>query len=253
MHAGTLLGRSAVAEAAARRVAAGDKPPELPEQRPLSICAAVAEHLKPLPQLLCAALRTPQARDTLALGSQFLQHLALQEAVHLFESCTEALIGKVQQGAIGFSDADEGILRVARALAGVCSCLEVLCAPPARTWWRQAPQALLKHLPEAPAGNAAALRCVARRGILLRCMQMVLLPPMIVNAIVEAGSDLATKERISLERRLGTHFHAPLRVRPPLFLHLSLSFSLLWVCPLDYRFGCKGRALPRAPVPFSRT
>lgn len=130
----------------------------------------------------------------------------------MFESCTEALIGKVQQGAIGFSDADEGILRVARALGDVCGCLEVLCAPPARTWWREAPYALLKKLPEVPAGDAAALRCVARRGILLRCMQMILLPPMIVNAIVEAGSALATKERQSLERRLGTHFHVPLRV-----------------------------------------
>lgn len=182
-------------------------------QQPLAICHAVADHLPPLPQLLCAALRTPHARDTLVLGNRFLQHLALQEAMHVFESCTEALIGKVQQGAIGFSDADEGILRVARALGDVCSCLEVLCAPPARTWWREAPHALLRQLPEAPAGNPAALRCVARRGILLRCMQMVLLPPMIVNAIVEAGSALAPKERRSLERRLGTHFHVPLRVR----------------------------------------
>lgn len=77
---------------------------------------------------------------------------------------------------------------------------------------REAPHALLKKLPEVPTGDAAALRCVARRGILLRCMQMILLPPMIVNAIVEAGSALATRERQSLERRLGTHFHAPLQV-----------------------------------------
>jgi hypothetical protein len=201
-----------VASVAEKCLAEAGPPPAVPAQRPLLIGPAVADHLKPLPQLLCAALRTPHNRNTLALGSRFLQHLALQEAMQVFESCTEALIGKVQQGAIGFADADEGILRVSHALGDVCTCLEVLCAPPPRTWWREAPHALLKKLPEVPVGDAAALRCVARRGILLRCMQVILLPPMIVNAIVEAGSALAAKERQSLERRLGTHFHTPLRV-----------------------------------------
>jgi hypothetical protein len=196
----------------------GEKRPPLPEQRPLPICPAVAHHLDPLPQLLCTALRVPQEPATLALSSRFLQHLALQEAMDVFESGTEALIGKVQQGVIEFSDADEGILKVAKALGDVCECLEVLCAPRPRAWWLEDPQFLLKQLPEVPLGDAAALRCVARRGILLRCMQMVCLPPMIVNAIVESGIDLDTKERRSLERRLGTHLHSPLRVRSPLHL-----------------------------------
>lgn len=213
MSAGVCTGPTAAATAAAIRIAAGEEPPAVPEQRPVLIGAAVADHLKPLPQLLCTALDAPHARDTLALGSRFLQHLALQEAIEVFEACTETLIGKVQQGAIGFSDADEGILRVARALGDVCSCIEALCALPPRTWWREASHAMLKKLPQIPAGDAAAFRCVAKRGVLLRCMQMILLPPMIVNAIVEAGSALAAKERQSLERRLGTHFHTPLRVR----------------------------------------
>lgn len=134
VSAGTFTGRNAAASAAARRLAAGEQPPAVPEQRPLLIGPAVAEHLKPLPQLLCAALGAPHARDTLALGGRFLQHLALKEAMQVFEGCTESLIGKVQQGAIGFADADEGILRVARALGDICECLEVLCSPPVRTW-----------------------------------------------------------------------------------------------------------------------
>jgi hypothetical protein len=194
----------------------GEKRPPLPEQRPLPISPAVAHHMDPLPQLLCAALLVPQAPATLALSSRFLQNLALQEAMDVFESGTETLIGKVQQGVIEFSDADEGILKVAKALGDVCECLEVLCAPRPRAWWLEEPQFLLTQLPEVPLGDAAALQCVARRGILLRCMQMVCLPPMIVNAIVESGIDLDTRERQSLERRLGTHLHSPLRVRSPL-------------------------------------
>jgi hypothetical protein len=74
-------------------------------------------------------------------------------------------------------------------------------------------------------------------------MQMVLLPPMIVNAIVESGIDLAAKERQSLERRLGTHLHSPLRVRTRSSLLLPCVFYFSTLETFNLQFLLQREAL----------
>lgn len=171
----------------------------------------------PLPELLKRALQLPQPRPVAALCALALSRLQVREALAAFASHTEALIGEVQQGRIQFRHVDNSIIVVAEALRRLTVVGAVLereggTARP----WTECDAHLLRRLPSPRRGDACYMRCLAEHGVLRRCLQVLKLPALIVDSLVENGAMLSGAERRGLHRRLRSHFASPLRVRPNL-------------------------------------
>eukprot|EP00892_Ulva_mutabilis_P006311 jgi/Ulvmu1/4051/UM019_0028.1 len=173
--------------------------------------AALAE-VPPLPELLEQALRLPQPRAATALCALALARLQVREALAAFAAHTETLIGEVQQGRIQFRHVDNSIIVVAEALRRLAAVGEALeRAGGVRQPWRDADARLQQRLPAPRRGDACYVRCVAEHGVLRRCLQVLKLPALIVDSLVENGAELSGSERRSLHRRLKSHFVSPLR------------------------------------------
>lgn len=188
------------------------------QQQPVDVAGADAlVELPLLPALLESALQQPQPRVAAALCALALARLQVREALAAFASHTETLIGEVQQGRIQFRHVDNSIIVVAEALRRLAATGDALertaAAPPP---WAEAEVAARRRLPRPPRGDACYVRCVAEHSVLRRCLQVLKLPALIVDSLVETGSVLSGAERRSLLRRLRSHFVVPLRVRPNL-------------------------------------
>lgn len=178
--------------------------------------AAALADLPPLPELLEHVLQLPQQRGVAALCALALARLQVREALAAFASHTETLIGEVQQGRIQFRHVDNSIIVVAEALRRLAAAGDALERAPPQREWQEAEAVARRRLPRPPRGDACYLRCVAEHGVLRRCLQVLKLPALIVDSLVETGSVLSGRERRSLYRRLRSHFVAPLRVRSDL-------------------------------------
>lgn len=179
--------------------------------------AVALADILPVLELLERTLQQPQPRVVAALCALALGRLQVREALAAFAAHTETLIGEVQQGRIQFRHVDNSIIVVAEALRRLASVGEALeRSGGAWAQWGEADGRLLRRLPVPRRGDACYVRCVAEHGVLRRCLQVLKLPALIVDSLIENGAELSGAERRSLHGRLSSHFVSPLRVRPNL-------------------------------------
>lgn len=192
--------------------------------------ADALQELPPLQELLEHTLQSPQLRSVSMLCARVLARLQVREGLAAFASHTESLIGEVQQGRIEFRQVDNSIIVVADALRRLTAAGDALeRGAGSLPLWQEPEAQELPLLPRAPQGDAFYVRCVAEHGVLRRCLQVLKLPALIVDSLVETGSVLSAVERRSLFRRLRSHFVSPLRVRPNL-LAPSAGFVAALLC-----------------------
>jgi hypothetical protein len=155
-------------------------------ENPVNVPEPSAAGLPPLAELLTSAAAAAGEAGLMVATGALLRRFAGMEAAEAISTLTEGLIGLVQQGSVDHTAALDELRKLAKALDVVTGTLGAGGGNGPGLATRSG-AAVVSELPGRRRGDACVLRAVAESGLLLRCVQIVSLPVMIVAAIVESG------------------------------------------------------------------
>jgi hypothetical protein len=155
-------------------------------ENPVNVPEPSAAGLPPLAELLTSAAAAAGEAGLMVATGALLRRFAGIEAAEAISTLTEGLIGMVQQGSVDHTAALDELRKLAKALDVVTGTLGAGGGNGPGLATRSGAE-VVSELPGRRRGDACVLRAVAESGLLLRCVQIVSLPVMIVAAIVESG------------------------------------------------------------------